>query len=435
MRVKATSQLNGSVPSLTWTQKRSKVWVYDVDNSKYVEKDANNPIWAAYDILHHCRPLKNINTGAMEYVVDGAPKERFTRYWDEWKDAAAYADELIETNDGTKEKRFQFDAIFDTSQKRLEAANKAASVGHAVIIQHGTQLGIAVDKPGVMRQIFGEGRTIMSSFNGSFSSLDDRARSVEITYNDKDNDFKNTEFYIRSTRYAQDVELQDNTAQLTLFGVARRSQAYREGMYLLATNERQLETVTFSADINAIVCEYGDIIGVAHSVARIGTASGRIVSIDGSTVKLDKTVTLTANESYGIKIQLSANDQIITKDIKTVTTDTTTDTVTVTEAFAADAIPAQYDCYALGVVDKIVEPFRITKVERDGDEKISLTCVQYDEAIYDVDYSRYPVIDYTAESQLRAPINLTLVEQSQTNYAGVKTCNIVASWQMPGNSR
>lgn len=435
MRVKATSQLNGSVPSLTWTQKRSKVWVYDVDNSKYVEKDANNPIWAAYDILHHYRQLKNINTGAMEFVVDGAPKERFTRYWDEWKDAAAYADELIETNDGTKEKRFQFDAIFDTSQKRLEAANKAASVGHAVIIQHGTQLGIAVDKPGVMRQIFGEGRTIMSSFNGSFSSIDDRARSVEITYNDKDNDFKNTEFYIRSARYAQDVELQDNTAQLTLFGVSRRSQAYREGMYLLATNERQLETVTFSADINAIVCEYGDIIGVAHSVARIGTASGRIVSIDGSTVKLDKTVTLTANESYGIKIQLSANDQIITKDIKTVTTDTTTDTVTVTEAFAADAMPAQYDCYTLGVVDKIVEPFRITKVERDGDEKISLTCVQYDEAIYDVDYSRYPVIDYTAQDPLRAPVNLTLVEQAQRNYAGVKIDDIVASWQMPGNSR
>lgn len=435
MRVKATSQLNGSVPNVTWKQTRAHVWVYDPSAKKYVQKNANNPIWAAYDILHHCRQLKNINTGAMEFVADGTPKERFTRYWDEWKDAAAYADEQIATNDGTKETRFQFDAIFDTSQKRLEAANKAASVGHGVIIQHGTQLGIAVDKPGVMRQIFGEGRTIMSSFNGSFSSLDDRARSVEITYNDRDNDYKNTEFFIRSARYAQDVELQDNTAQLTLFGVARRSQAYREGMYLLATNERQLETVTFSADINAIVCEYGDIIGISHSVARIGLASGRIVAVDGNTITLDKEITLTANEAYGIKIQLSKNDQIVTRDVKTVSTDTTTKTITVTEAFDADAMPVQYDCYALGVVDKIVQPFRITKVERDGDEKVSLTCVQYDEAIYDVDYSRYPVIDYTAQDPLRAPINLQLVEQAQQNYAGVKTCNIVASWQMPGNSR
>nr|DAT45672.1 MAG TPA: tail protein [Caudoviricetes sp.] len=433
MRVKATSQLNGGVPNLTWTQTRRDVWVYDPTTKTYVQKAADNPIWAAYDILHHCRRLKNVNTGAYEFVVEGTPKERFTSYWQEWVDAAAYADEMVTANDGTKEKRFQFDAIFDTSMKRLEAANKAANVGHAVIIQHGTQFGIAVDKPGVMRQIFGEGRTLMSSFNGSFSSLDDRARSVEITYNDKDNDYKNTEFFIRSARYAQDVELQDNTAQLTLFGVSRRSQAYREGMYLLATNERQLETVTFSADINAIVCEYGDIIGVSHSVARIGLASGRIVAIDGNTITLDKDVTLDASESYGVKIQLSANDHIISRDIKAAAG--TSNKVTVTTPFDADNTPAVYDTYALGVVDKIVQPFRITKVEKDSDEKVSLTCVQYDEAVYDVDYSRYPVIDYTAQDPLRAPVNLTLVEQAQRNYAGVKIDDIVASWQMPGNSR
>lgn len=433
MRVKATSQLNGGVPNLTWTQTRRNVWVYDQTAKAYVQKAADNPIWAAYDILHQCRRLKNVNTGAYEFVVEGTPKERFTTYWQEWVDAAAYADELVTTNDGTTEKRFQFDAIFDTSMKRLEAANKAANVGHAVIIQHGTQFGIAVDKPGVMRQIFGEGRTLMSSFNGSFSSVDDRARSVEITYNDKDNDYKNTEFFIRSGRYAQDVELQDNTAQLTLFGVSRRSQAYREGMYLLATNERQLETVTFSADINAIVCEYGDIIGVSHSVARIGLASGRIVAVDGNTITLDKDVTLDASESYGVKIQLSANDHIISRDIKAVAG--TSNKVTVATPFDADDTPAVYDTYAVGVVDKIVQPFRITKVEKDSDDKVSLTCVQYDEAIYDVDYSRYPVIDYTAQDPLRAPVNLTLVEQAQRNYAGVKIDNIVASWQMPGNSR
>lgn len=433
MRVKATSQLNGGVPNLTWTQTRRNIWVYDPTAKTYVQKAADNPIWAAYDILHQCRQLKNVNTGAYEFVVEGTPKERFTTYWQEWLDAAAYADEMVTTNDGTKEKRFQFDAIFDTSLKRLEAANKAANVGHAVIIQHGTQFGIAVDKPGVMRQIFGEGRTLMSSFNGSFSSLDDRARSVEITYNDKDNDYKNTEFFIRSARYAQDVELQDNTAQLTLFGVSRRSQAYREGMYLLATNERQLETVTFSADINAIVCEYGDIIGVSHSVARIGLASGRIVAVDGNTITLDKDVTLDASENYGVKIQLSANDHIISRDVKAVAG--TSNKVTVTTPFDDADTPTAYDTYALGVVDKIVQPFRITKVEKDSDEKVSLTCVQYDEAVYDVDYSRYPVIDYTAQDPLRAPINLTLVEQAQRNYAGVKIDDIVASWQMPGSSR
>jgi hypothetical protein len=433
MRVKATSQLNGGVPSLTWTQKREYVWVYDANTNGYTQKSAYNPIWAAYDILHHCRKLKNINTGGYEFIVDGTPKERFTMYWNEWVDAAAYADEMVETTGSTKEKRFQIDAIFDTSMKRLEAANKAASVGHAVIIQHGTQFGIAVDKPGVMRQIFGEGRTLMSSLSGSFSSLDDRARSIQITYNDRDNDFKNTPFFIRSARYAQDVELQDNTPELQLFGVSRRSQAYREGIYTLATNERQLETVTFSADINAIVCEYGDIIGINHSVAKVGMASGRIIAVDGNIITLDKEVSMEDGEAYGVKIQLSANDHIISRDVKAVAGSTTK--VMVTEAFDVDDAPVKYDTYAIGAVDKIVQPFRITKVEKDGDEKVSLTCVQYDEAIYEVDYNRYPVIDYSATDSLRAPVDLKIVEQAERNYAGVKIDNLIASWRMPGNSR
>ena len=434
LRIKATNQLNGGIPNLTWRQRRGSVYVYDPTNG-YISKPANNPIWAAYDILHRCRLLKNINTGQMEYVAEGSQKENFVQYFDQWQDAADYADEMISNQEGTKEKRFQFDAYFDTVQKRLEAANKAAAVGHATIIQHGTAFGIATDRPGVMRQFFGEGRTIMSSLSGDFSSLDDRARSVEITYNDSQNDFKNTEFFIRSAKYNEDVELQDNTAQLTLFGVSRRSQAYREGMYLLATNERELETITFSADINAIVVEYGDIIGVNHAVANVGVASGRIISIDGNIIKLDKEITLEAGDTYGIKIQLSKNDEIVTREIKAVDTETVTDMIPVTESFSIDDMPEQYDNYAIGEIEKIVEPYRVIKVEKDGDEKVSMTCIQYDEAVYDVDYERYPVIDYTSPSPLKAPLNMTLAEQTTKNYMGVKMCNINASWEMPSNSR
>ncbi|WP_444310724.1 TipJ family phage tail tip protein [Megasphaera sp.] len=434
LRIKATNQINGGVPDINWRQRRTIGYAWNPETQAYEQVDLRNPVWAAYDILHHCRKLFNVNTQTEEYHVDGCPKERFTQYWDQWQAAADYADEDVKNADGSTEPRFRFDAYYDTSLRRYEAANKALAVAHATLVRHGLQLGVVVDKPGVIHQVFGEGRTLISSVKGEFSATEDRAHSLQVTYNDTQNDFKNTEFFIRSDAYASaEANGQDNTAQLSLFGVSSRTQAYREAVYALATNERQLQTIQFSADINAIVCEYGDIIGVSHSVARIGLASGRIVAVDGNTITLDKDVTLDASESYGVKIQLSANDHIISRDIKAVAG--TSNKVTVTTPFDADNTPAVYDTYALGVVDKIVQPFRITKVEKDSDEKVSLTCVQYDEAIYDVDYSRYPVIDYTAQDPLRAPVNLTLVEQAQRNYAGVKIDNIVASWQMPGNSR
>ena len=437
LRIKATNQLNGGIPNLNWRQKRMHVLVFNPRTRQYEERPAQNPIWAAYDILHHCRKLKNITTGQFEYVVDGCPADRFSKYFDEWQKAADYADEMVDDGNGSTERRFQLDAFFDTKQKRYEAANKAAQVGHATIVRHGVNLGIVVDMPGTMKQIFGEGRTTASSVSGSFSSRDERARSVQITYNDEQRDFKNTEFFVRSARYAENKNLQDNTANVTLFGVSRRSQAHREALYYLATNERQLQTIQLSADVNALVCEYGDIIGVAHTVPRLGLESGRIVSVDGNKIKLDKEVTLTASDVYSIIVQRSADDALVTRDVLPVSTDTTTDTITVSQSFGAGDEVSQYDCYAVGIRDKVVKPFRVVKLEQDKDLKMTITATEYDEKIYEPDYTRYPIIDYSKQKSalLKAPINLKLSEENLRVRGSGRNSIIHCTWQMPENAR
>lgn len=437
LRIKATNQLNGGIPNLNWRQKRMHVLVFNPRTRQYEEKSAQNPIWAAYDILHHCRKLKNITTGQFEYVVDGCPADRFSKYFVEWQRAADYADEMVDDGNGSTERRFQLDAFFDTKQKRYEAANKAAQVGHATIVRHGVNLGIVVDMPGTMKQIFGEGRTTASSVSGSFSSRDERARSVQITYNDEQRDFKNTEFFVRSARYAENKNLQDNTANVTLFGVSRRSQAHREALYYLATNERQLQTIQLSADVNALVCEYGDIIGVAHTVPRLGLESGRIVSVDGNRVKLDKEVSLTASDVYSIIVQRLADDALVTRDVLPVSTDTTTDTITVSQSFGTGDEVSQYDCYAVGVRDKVVKPFRVVKLEQDKDLKMTITATEYDEKIYESDYTRYPIIDYSKQKSalLKAPINLKLSEENLRVQGSGRNSIIHCSWQMPENAR
>lgn len=437
LRIKATNQLNGGIPNLNWRQKRMHVLVFNPRTRQYEEKSAQNPIWAAYDILHHCRRLKNITTGQFEYVVDGCPADRFSKYFDEWQKAADYADEMVDDGNGSTERRFQLDAFFDTKQKRYEAANKAAQVGHATIVRHGVNLGIVVDMPGTMKQIFGEGRTTASTVSGSFSSRDERARSVQITYNDEQRDFKNTEFFVRSARYAENKNLQDNTANVTLFGVSRRSQAHREALYYLATNERQLQTIQLSADVNALVCEYGDIIGVAHTVPRLGLESGRIVSVDGNKVKLDKEVTLTASDVYSIIVQRSADDALVTRDVLPVTSDTTTDTITVSQSFGTGDEVSQYDCYAVGIRDKVVKPFRVVKLEQDKDLKMTITATEYDETIYEPDYTRYPIIDYSKQKSalLKAPINLKLSEENLRVQGSGRNSIIHCTWQVPENAR
>ena len=423
MRILATNQLSGGIPNVNWRQTRSIVYVHNPHTKTYEAKAASNPIWAAYDILHGCRKLRNVVTGAQEYIVFGCAHESLDAYYAEWKSAADYADEKILNNEGGMERRFQFDAFFDTSQKRFDAAAKAAAVGHANIIVHGRNYGIVVDRPQGMTQIFAEGRTTLSSIQGSFMSKEERAHSVEITYNDKNNDFKNTQFTLRSPAWVKD-DAQENTAQLTLFGVSRRTQAYREGIYSLATSERQLQFVELGTDINGLVCEYGDVVGYAHTVSRIGIASGRIVGATATTLTLDKAVTMKPEAHYEIYVTLQ-DDTIIRKEVVPQAGETAA--LTVTEPF--ERVPAKYDCFAFGRQHKAVKPFRVVGAERDGDLLVKLKLAEYDEAIYaaELDYDKYPDIDYTDiedftpqkwDAQVRNAVSNNHINITQNIYRG-----------------
>lgn len=425
LRIKASNQLSGGVPSLNWRQVRRTVWVHNPETHSYEAKAADNPIWACYDILHGCRRLKNVNTGEEEFVVAGYPAECLDAYYDQWQEAAAYADEEITNQDGEKEPRYRFDAFYDTSQKRWNAAQKAANVGHAAIIPHGRNIGIVVDKPGQITQVFGEGRTTVSSVKGSFSATADRAKAIEITYNDGQNDFKNTVMTVRSPNYNTD-HASDNTAQLMLFGVKRRSQAYREAITALATNERQLQFIELSADIDAIVAEYGDIVGYNHTVSRIGIASGRIRSATETTVQLDKDVAMVDGKDYEIYITLS-DDTVVKRQV--VAKAGTANTLTVSVPF--DNVPQTFDNYAFGETDKAVKPFRIVNASRDGDMLVSLKLAEYDEAMYstELDYSRYPVIDYSNSPTAATVKTVTAKEQSYLNGRS-SVSDILASWTL-----
>ena len=414
MRILATNQLSSGVPSVSWRQKRNTVWVYNPNQSAYEQQPANNPIWAAYDIMHQCRQLKNVNTGEMEFVHYGCSHENLDAYYEQWKEAADYAFEMITNENGEKEHRYEFDAFFDTAQKRITAAQKAAAVGHAVIIAHGRNYGIVVDRPGHISPIFGEGRTTVSSVKGSFTSKEDRARAVDVTYNDEHNDFKNTMMTVRSPLYNKDAGV-DNTTQLTLFGVKRRSQAYREAVTALATSERQLQFVELQTDIDGIVAEYGDIVGYNHAVSRIGIASGRLASATASKVVLDKSVDLDPAKTYEIYVTLS-DDTIVKRNVASVTTAAKTAELTVTVPFDDAQMPARFDNYAFGECDKSIKPFRIVSASRDGDMLVSLKLAEYDEVMYatELEYSKYPVIDYSSSLSVAKITSLTAREQSRT---------------------
>lgn len=269
IKAKASGQLSGS-PTLTFKKIRGSIYAYNSNAREYQQKPANNPAWACYDLLHQCRYLKNVKTGRYEYEVRGVPAN-LMRY-DDFAQWAAYCDS----------KHFNVNIEIVGAGEMLDVANeRIAPIGHGMVVRFGTKYGCIFAHPQQAVQMFGMGNIIAGSFHEEFLKLSDRANCVEVTFTNEAADYQRDVITVYGETY--DTDPYQKSAQVTMDGCTKYSQAFREGVYQLLCNKHQLRTVTFEADIDAIACTVGDVVIISHDVPRWQN-SGRIETVDGNTV-------------------------------------------------------------------------------------------------------------------------------------------------------
>lgn len=376
IKAKATGQLNGS-PSLTFKKVRGAIYAYNPNAGAYQQKNANNPAWACYDLLHQCRYLKNTRTGNYEYEVRGVPKE-LMRY-DDFAAWAAYCDA----------KHYNVNIEIVTAGEMLDVANeKIAPIGHGRVVRFGTRYGAIYSHPQQAVQMFGMGNIITGTFKEEFLKVADRANCVEVTYTNADADYARDVITVYGDTYNSDGYAKP--AQVTMDGITKMSQAYREGVYQLQCNKLQLRTVTFECGIDAIACTVGDVVIVAHDVPQ-WQCSGRVESVNGNTVLLPCEVADTT-ATYVLQWRRSSTDVLYEKNCTIVSSADgwTTATISgdpVTTITAGDI----FSLAESGTEDKL---FTVQSITRAQDFTRMLTCIEYNEDVfeepsnYDPDESR-----------------------------------------------
>ncbi len=377
IKAKASGQLSGS-PSLTFVKVRGTIYAYNPTARAYQQKSANNPAWACYDLLHQCRYLKNVRTGSYQYEVRGVPKE-LMRY-DDFAAWAAYCDS----------KHFNVNIEIVTAGEMLDVANeKIAPIGHGRVVRFGTRYGCIYSHPQQAVQMFGMGNIITGTFKEEFLKVADRANCVEVTYTNADADYARDVITIYSDTYNSDGYAKP--AQVTMDGITKMSQAYREGVYHLLCNKLQLRTVTFEAGIDSIACTVGDVIVVSHDVPQ-WQCSGRVESVNGNTVVLPCEVG-DLGATYVLQWRRSSTDVLYEKNCTIVSSADGWTTATISGASVGTTISAG-DIFSLaesGTEDKL---FTVQSITRAQDFTRMLTCIEYNEDVfeepsnYDPDESR-----------------------------------------------
>ena len=415
---KATDQLSGN-PSLTFLKRRAKVWVWN--GSSYVEKPANNPAWACYDLLHQARQLKNINTNANVMEVRGVPADRM-RYedfnrWASWCSA----------------RKLYVNIEINATGEMLEVANqKIAPIGRGMVVRFGTRYGCIYDHVQVPVQMFGMGNIVAGTFSEEFLKVEDRANCVEVTFTNKDADYQRDILTVYGDSF--DTDGYAKTAQLTMDGITDYDQAYREGKYQLMCNKYQLRTVSFEADIDAIACTVGDVILVSHDVPKWAN-SGRIDSIvSENTLRLPVHISdLTKN--YRIQFR-TVKDNLYTCpcDILETSEDGWT-TVYLDDPPYPDSDPPQAgDVFDLAIANIGSKPFVIKSITRSQEFRRRITCIEYAEDLFDESYD-VPPIQYSVNENKKPKnvTNLSAVQYQYTDENRVRHGVMSVSWKQPSN--
>ena len=402
----ATSQLSGSDPDVSWIQERSKVWVFNPYNNQYEEKPADNPAWAAYDLLHICRKIGS------EYVVFGQPHGRI-----DYDAFNAWAEKCTLN-------KFTFNYIFDTATRLWDALKYPETVGRGKVIPAGTRFTCVSDYQSSPVQLFTVANIKYGSFTEEFQGVEARANSIELSFVNKDKDYERDVIPVYGDTYDESDSL-TNPAQIELMGCTSLEQAYRHGKHYLRCNKYEVRTVTFEAFTDAIACTVGDIILVQHDVPEWGEG-GRVVAVNGQTITLDKEVSTQTGKQYQLLVRNNTTDAVTTYNVVNVSG---------AKVIVRETIPVQKDCiYAFGEISKAAKPFRVLAITEGHSEMTrKIQCMEYYPELYAADDGHIPTINYANHSA--SDIQDIGLVSDVYGANGIMYSRIAVSWQLPRDGK
>ncbi len=371
LRIPASQALNGAMPKVTWKQSRSHIIAYDTNLNRYVEKPASNLAWAIYDCLAQIRLDQYNNT----YHNLGINKQQID--YSRFVEFANFCALIDAVGNWYLNKR---SSVWDLVQDIATSAR--AYIG----FRYG-KIAPFWDCATNMSQIFTAGNIIDGSYTGSYLMPNDRAKIIDVSYEDESHDYD--EITARFVLPDTDNEIGMEVTSVKALGLSNITSVKKYAEYFLRRNRFLKQTFTFKADRDSLVSEVGDVIGIQLDVTEWG-AGGRIINVDGNSITIDRNVTLTNGNTYSLLVRHS--NGVLERRIPDQTSGTYT---TLTFNDNPFIIPVnQYDLYSFGILNAETKPFRIESIQADyANTQFQIECIEYNPNVYDETMST-PVIDY-----------------------------------------
>lgn len=273
----------------------------------------------------------------------------------------------------TKWASYQFNHVFRDRITVWEALRTITTPFAAEPLPLGAIMSVAQDgRKSIRSALFTDANIVAGSMNIGYSFDEEGAADgVEIEYLDP-KDFRQS--------YAKVPASSNRPDRFVLPGVTSASHATEYATLTYRRTQLQRKRITFDTELEGLLLQLGDRIGVSHNVPKWGD-SGLVLAVSGNTLIVDHDL----DWSGGAKqILLRKPDGSVT------------DAITVTQGAAANMIllPSsapttinvdndyEYTSFAFGSSTTLVRDFIVTAVAPTGESTVTVEAVNYNQDVY-----------------------------------------------------
>lgn len=281
-----SSQFNGSIPPISCEPKMRIIRVpdnYDPATRSYSGTWTgsfkwawtDNPAWIFYDIVVSDRfGLGNRLTA--ENI------DKWTLY-----QVAQYCDQMVPDGKGGSgtEPRYTCNVYVQSRNDAYTVLRDFAAIFRGMTYWGGNQIVALADMPRDIDYSYTRANVIDGVFNYSSSTTKTRYTTALVSWSDPDNAYADA----MESVFEQDLVTRYgfNQLELTAIGCTRQSEANRKGRWGILTNNKD-RVVTFSVGLDGMIPQPGYVIAVADELLSGKVTGGRISSVNGRVITLDR---------------------------------------------------------------------------------------------------------------------------------------------------
>ncbi|GAB1658848.1 hypothetical protein Mh1955_19840 [Mannheimia haemolytica] len=244
----------------------------------------DNPAWVLMDILLNKRYGLGERLG--DFGVD-----KWALY-----SIAQYCDQLVPDGYGNMEPRFTCNVWMTEQRSAYDVISDLCSIFRGIPVWNGTEMTFIIDRPADPVWTYTNANVINGEFSRQYSAKKARHNAIQVEYKDKDNAYQSAIEYVSDNDLIRKNGF--NLLKVTAFGCTSRGQAYRTGRWILESEKLETETVTFSVGSEGLMHIPGDIIRVTDNHFAGTNLGGRVLSVSGKVVTVDREITLPANSYF-----------------------------------------------------------------------------------------------------------------------------------------